>query len=149
MLVKYINNIESVQNKYLENKIETAKYLVSLWAHAARVSGAIWIKEQLLLEDMLQELFEEENIFHYYRERKGDIIDLIKDYFYHPIDIPSIIKYLSKNPEFAPMFYDNTCNVVVADGKVTRAEKKFLDYLMKHLHISETEKRIIHKKYLI
>ncbi|MCB1189755.1 MAG: TerB family tellurite resistance protein [Leptospiraceae bacterium] len=138
------------KDKIFLEKLIVARYMVSLWSHSAKADeGDLKKIEKSMLNDMLNYLFEEDNLFHKYKKYKKNIRTFLKPIFYSPIPLPKIYKFIQKRKDLANLFYEDACSFVAADARVSKSEKKFLDKLSKELNLYTMDKKILDHKYSI
>lgn len=144
------DKLSAYKDKEYLDKMIIARYLISLWSHSARVDGGDlkYIKKSML-NDMLNYLFEEDNLFYKYAKSKEKIIDVLRPIFYSPIPLPKIYKFIKKRHYLAELFYEDACSFIAADAKISKSKKRFLDELAKKLNLYEMDKKILDHKYCI
>ncbi|MEM7179888.1 MAG: TerB family tellurite resistance protein [Spirochaetota bacterium] len=136
-------------SKTLKYNLNLAKHLVSLWYYALMSDGKIGNLELEMRDEMLEELFEEGRIFYHHQEGKNLIINELMEYFHSPLPMPQVVAFIQENRQYANLFYEDACSMVIADMLVKKSEKKFLEKLAADLEIFPLERDIIHRKYLI
>lgn len=132
-----------------DHKLEKARYLVSLWSHSTMADGIIKPIEKKILIDLLDDLFDEGNLFNSYKDMREEISYSLLHFFYCPFPLEDIYSYINKNKYLANTFYEDACNIIVADVEVTDDEKKFLNQLSEKIKLYKVEKKIINEKYQI
>ncbi len=141
----------------LNDRLEFARLIVSVWSHACLADGELHPKEENVAQELIDFLFDDaEALFSNNMitvEQKTAIRDELVNVFIEPLSIENIARkaqvYVDNLEDLAEILYDDACHIVEADNVILEKEREFLDNLATELKLTSNVKDQIEKDYNI